>query len=161
MLVESSTMNRTGGAVIVNGAETIEPSPGDANANVRGPASPNTVSPVNVATPATAVTVVVPPSEPPPVAMATVTDALDDVIRFPAASRISTTGCGASGDPSAAPPGCVRKPSCDAAPGVTVTDTLVLTEALAAVIVAVPTLMAVTRPLLTVATVGSELVQMT
>jgi hypothetical protein len=44
---------------------------------------------------------------------------------------------------------------------VTVTDSVVLTVALAAVIVVVPTLIAVTRPLLTVATVGSELAQRT
>jgi hypothetical protein len=44
---------------------------------------------------------------------------------------------------------------------VTVTDSVVLTVPMAAVIVAVPALIAVTRPLVTVAPVGSELVQTT
>src|SRR6185437_12192464 len=77
------------------------------NASVRGPIAPLMASDVNVATPPT------------PVATTAVTVSAE-VTRFPEASRISTTGCEASGSPDAAPDGCVRMVSVAATPGVTV-----------------------------------------
>lgn len=50
------------------------------------------LSPLKLATPATAVTVVVPLRVPDPDAIDTVTDAVDDVTVFPPASVITTTG---------------------------------------------------------------------
>src|SRR6185312_1841626 len=88
------------------------------NASVRGPIAPLMASDVNVATPPTAV-VVEPAMAPPPVATTAVTVSAE-VTRFPEASRISTTGCEASGSPDAAPDGCVRMVSVAATPGVTV-----------------------------------------
>jgi hypothetical protein len=119
--------------------------------------SPVTPRPVNVATPATAATVAVPASVPPPLAIATVTEAVDATMGLPAASRTSTTGCVVIAAAEAAPAGCVLRPSCDAAPGETVTvtptdDTLPLE----AVIVALPTSFAVTIPPVTEATASFD-----
>ena len=68
---------------------------------------------VNVATPDTAFTVVMPERIPVPLAIATETAAVDDD-DAPPASRIVITGCVAKVTPSAAPPGCVLTPSCAA-----------------------------------------------
>jgi hypothetical protein len=117
----SSVMTGPAGAVIVNDADVTLVSPGLANVSVRSPAVPEMLSAVNVATPPTEGTVLVPPSVPPPVAIDAETDAVDPVTTFPAASRTSTTGCVASGVPTGAPPGCVRIASWVAVPGFTVT----------------------------------------
>ena len=60
---------------------------------------------VNVATPLTAVTVVVPPNVPPEAV--TVTDADEWVTVFPEASTRRTTGCVAKAAPEVPPTGCV------------------------------------------------------
>ena len=54
---------------------------------------------VNVAIPATALTVVVPPNVPPEAV--TVTDAVDVVTVFPSLSTMRTTGCVAKAEPEA------------------------------------------------------------
>ena len=82
---------------------------------------PASVSPLNVATPATAFRVSVPPSVPPvPDPIATVTAAVAVVTVFPAESRIVTTGCVVSAFPVSPATGWVVSASCAAAPGVTV-----------------------------------------
>lgn len=74
---------------------------------------------VNVATPLTAFTVVVPVSAPLPLPIATVTAAVL-LVRLLAASRIATTGCAVSTAPLTAPTGCVVITNCVAAPTVPV-----------------------------------------
>jgi hypothetical protein len=66
---------------------------------------PLTVRSVNLTTPLTALTVVVPLKVPLPLAIAAVTATVDVVTRVFVESRTSTTGCGDNGDPDAAPPG--------------------------------------------------------
>ena len=78
-------------------------------ARVCAPA-PVSVRFVNVATPFTAVTLVVPPSVPLPLATAAVTDSVAPapvVTTNPALSRIRTTGCVVNAEPLVAPAGCV------------------------------------------------------
>jgi len=78
---------------------------------------------VKVAVPLTAATVWVPESVPVPDDNVAVTDAVDDV-RFPNASRITTTGCVPSVCPEYAAPaaGCVVMANTDGAPGVKTTE---------------------------------------
>lgn len=72
-----------------------------------------------MATPFTAVTVVVPPSVPLPLANATVTVAAL-AVRLPLASRICTTGCVVNATPVTAPAGRVLMASAAAGPTVPV-----------------------------------------
>ena len=83
---------------------------------------PDKVTPLNVATPAEAVPVTVPPNVPPvPVLIAIVTTVLLSVATvLPFASRIATTGCVAKAAPLAPPTGCVVIANCVAAPAVPV-----------------------------------------
>src|SRR5512140_229985 len=76
----------------------------------------------NVATPATAATVVVPDSVPPPglVPIATVTLAVELVTLFPNASCTATCTAGAMAPPAGALLGCTVKASLDAAAGLMV-----------------------------------------
>jgi hypothetical protein len=85
-------------------------------------AAPVIAKSVNVAVPATAVTVVVPDNVPVPDVNAAVTDAVDDV-RFPKSSRITTTGCVPSVCPEylTPPAGCVVIARCLASPAVSTT----------------------------------------
>src|SRR5437762_2480720 len=86
---------------------------------------------VNVATPATAVFVTVPWSEPPPVLIEAVTSIVESapvVMTFPNASSTLTTGCVPKLEPAVAPDGCVVKTSWLAAAVLTVKlDELTLT----------------------------------
>src|SRR6266571_6632043 len=77
----------------------------------------------NVATPATAATVAVPPSVPPPafVPITTVTSPVKSVAVFPCASRAVTCTGGEIADPAVVLVGATVKASCVAGPGVTVT----------------------------------------
>jgi len=159
--VMSSEMTAVGGGVIVNDADATAVRPVLEKESVRSPGVPETDSPTNVTTPPTAATELVPPSVPPPDATDAVTDAVDVVTRFPAASRISITGCVASGLPITAPTGCVRMPSRVGAPGVTVTESDALARPAVAVILVVPVLIPVTVPPDTEATVGSSIDQET
>lgn len=139
-------------------AETIDAPPDAVNVIVRSPANPVMIRSVKVATPPAATAVTVPDNTPPPVEMAAVMVAVDEVARFPAASRNSTTGCTPNRWRINALEGCERSASVANAPGVTVTTTaLETTLPAAAVIVAEPVFTAVTNPALTVATVGSLL----
>ena len=75
---------------------------------------------VNVATPLTAFTVVVPLRMPVPLEIVTVTDA-ELLVRLPPASRNCTTGCVVNATPLTAPVGCVVSTTCVAEPAATVT----------------------------------------
>jgi hypothetical protein len=92
---------------------------------------------VNVATPATAATVVVPESVPVPEAFETVTSVVDVVTVFPPESVTLTTGCVVKADPLTAPAGWVVIIALVAAPGLTVKVNVcvVLPDAFVAVIV--------------------------
>ena len=84
------------------------------------PTLPASVNPLNVATPATALTVVVPPSVPPvPDWIATVTAVVASDTVLPCPSLIVTTGCVVSAAPEAPPAGAVVSASVVAPPGVT------------------------------------------
>src|SRR6478752_10754170 len=99
-------MTGVGGGVIVNWFDVAPTRLDDVNVIVRAPATPAIPRSVNVATPPLVATARVPDKLPPPLASAAVivADAVDT--RLPAASRISTTGCVASGPPIAPPSGC-------------------------------------------------------
>ena len=81
----------------------------------------------NVATPATAVTVAVPASVPPPgfVPIATVTEFVAVVTRFPRASSMLTCTDGVIAAPAATFVGCTVKANCVAVPAVTLNALLV------------------------------------
>jgi len=87
---------------------------------VKFPAVPVITRLVNVATPATAVAVVVPESVPLPEAFETVTTAVDVVTVFPPESVTLTTGWVVKADPLTAPAGWVVIIALVAAPGLTV-----------------------------------------
>ena len=74
--------------------------------------APFTTRSVNVATPLTALTVVVPASVPPAPFSVAVTAFVAPDTTPPLTFRTSTTGCGLNGEPVCAPPGCVVMPSC-------------------------------------------------
>jgi hypothetical protein len=74
-----------GAAATLNDAEVAAASEPLVNVNVRVPAVPCTLSGANVATPATAAMLTVPPSVPPPEAIAAVTVVVE-VVRLPCAS---------------------------------------------------------------------------
>src|SRR5687768_9107329 len=92
-----------GPAVRVIDVEVAPGRPGEENARVRLPTSPEIERSVKLATPAASVfTVAVPPRVPPPLAMATVTGTPLFATAVPAASRSWSTGWGESCDPLAA-----------------------------------------------------------
>jgi hypothetical protein len=127
-------------------ADVAADAPVTPNVSVRAPALPDIARFVNAATPASALTVDVPLSVPPPLAIAAVTEAVD-VVRFPAASRSSTTGWRDSAAPLVPSPGCVRITNVLTLPGVTVAVSEAVSDPLVAVIVAVPAFAPVTVPL--------------
>jgi hypothetical protein len=90
--VPDNTVGASGAAVVVKLEEVTDVSvDGDVEANVNVYVPPVVcVRLVNVATPLTAVTVVVPPNVPPDAV--TVTDAFECVTVLPAASTMRTTG---------------------------------------------------------------------
>src|SRR5262249_10602899 len=81
--------------------DVAEANPFDANCRVNVPVSAME-SPVNVATPFTALTVVCPKSAPVPLAIDAVTDAVDVGTLVLFASRTSTTGCTENATPETA-----------------------------------------------------------
>ena len=87
---------------------------------------------VKVATPATAATVVVPCSDPPPdwIVIVTLTvESAPELTTFPFASSTLTTGCVPNAEPAVAPAGWVVTTSCVAVPGAKVTvPVLVIAE---------------------------------
>ena len=103
--------------------------PGEENVSVRLPAVPETERPVNVARPAASVdAVAVPPSVPPPVAMAAVTTTPARATALPAASRSWTAGWTANAAPLwAVVDGCVVTVSCVATTA-TATETSVASD---------------------------------
>ena len=155
----SSEMTGAGGGVMVIDADVTGGRPVLEKVSVRSPGVPEIESPTNVATPPTAVTEVVPPRVPPPDAIATVTEAVEVVTTFPAASRISMTGCAVSGLPITPPVGCALMASWVAKPGVTLTASDACAVSAVAVIVVLPAFIPVIVPPETVAIVGSALDQ--
>ena len=78
--------------VSANEADVIAVNEVGVNVNVRAPIVPVNLKSVNVATPATAATVVVPDNVPPPEATVTTTFTVEFVTVFPLASTILITG---------------------------------------------------------------------
>ena len=105
--------------VTVKDDDVADVSPLDVNVS-ECPPVPAILRFVNVTTPLTAATVVVPVSVPVPLAIATVTLAVL-VVRLPPASRNCTTGCVVNATPLTAPAGCVVIATCVGVPAVTVT----------------------------------------
>jgi len=93
------------------------------NVNVKFPAVPLIRKSVNVATPFTAATVVVPDNVPPvPEAIVATTFTVELVTVFPLASTMRTTGCVAKFAPLTAPDGCVVIAEAVAVPNVKVNE---------------------------------------
>ena len=90
----------------LNAPELVEVKPSETNCRVCEP-EPVMRMLENVARPDTAATVVVPAIVPLPVAICTRTEFVAVVTRLPLASRISTTGAGATGAPLDELAGCV------------------------------------------------------
>ena len=109
--------------VKVNDDEVTAVSEVGVNVNVNGPAVPVSRKLVNVATPATAATVVVPDNVPPaPVAIVATTFTVELVTVLPLASTILTTGWTVKSTPLTAPDGWVVIADAVAVPNVKVND---------------------------------------
>src|SRR3954470_13995778 len=108
------------GVVTLIAADVAAVIPDEVKLSVREPSAPEMDRSVNVATPAALVVAgVVPPSVPPPVAIAAATETPDWLTLLPDTSRSWTTGCrGNATPPSAFADGCVVIASWVAEPAV-------------------------------------------
>jgi len=119
VMTEIAVIVVAGPAVKANDPDVTFDSPVALNRSVYGPAIPVSTRFVNVATPFTAFTGVVPVNRPVPENTAAVTAAVL-VVWFPFASRTTITGWVVNATVFCAPPGCVVIASCVAAPAVPV-----------------------------------------